>query len=71
MGLLIYLLLITNMLDFVTITFSESCEMNLLKIQAHSFKLVNKDIINNIYIIFNEPSKFFHLFSFCFLFCVW
>ena len=51
------------MLDFVTITFSDTCEMNLLKIQAHSFKLVNKDIINNIYIIFNEPSKFFHLFN--------
>ena len=51
------------MLDFVTITFSDACEINLLKIQAHSFKLVNKDIINNIYIIFNEPSKFFHLFN--------
>ena len=62
-GLLIYLLFITNMLDFVTITFSDACEINLLKIQAHSFKLVNKDIINNIYIIFNEPSKFFHLFN--------
>ena len=54
------------MLDFVTITFSDTCEMNLLKIQAHSFKLVNKDIINNIYIIFNEPSKFFHLFNITF-----
>jgi hypothetical protein len=51
------------MLDFVTITFSDTCEINLLKIQAHSFKLVNKDIINNIYIVFNEPSKFFHLFN--------
>jgi hypothetical protein len=54
------------MLDFVTITFSDACEINLLKIQAHSFKLVNKDIINNIYIIFNEPSKFFHLFNITF-----
>ena len=51
------------MLDFVTITFSDTCEMNLLKIQAHSFKFVNKDIINNIYIIFNEPPRFFHLFD--------
>ena len=51
------------MLDFVTITFSDTCELNLLKIQAHSFKLVDKDIINNIYIIFNEPSKFFHSFN--------
>lgn len=61
--LLIYLLFVTNMLDFVTITFSDICEMNLLKIQAHSFKFVNKDIINNIYIVFNEPSRFFHLFD--------
>ena len=51
------------MLDFVTITFSDTREMNLLKIQAHSFKLVNTAIINKIYIIFNEPSKFFHLFN--------
>ena len=51
------------MLDFVTITFSDTREMNLLKIQAHSFKLVDKDIINNIYIIFNEPSQYFHLFN--------
>jgi hypothetical protein len=55
------------MLDFVTIIFSEPCEMNLLKIQAYSFKLVDKDIINNIYIIFNEPSKFFHLFNSTFI----
>ena len=51
------------MLDFVTIIFSDTCELNLLKIQAYSFKLVNKDIINNIYIVFNEPSRFFHLFN--------
>ena len=51
------------MLDFVTIIFSEPCEINLLKIQAYSFKLVDKEIINNIYIIFNEPSQYFHLFN--------
>lgn len=51
------------MLDFVTITFRDTCEMNLLKIQAYSFKLVDKDIINNIYIIFNEPFQHFHAFN--------
>jgi hypothetical protein len=51
------------MLDFVTLIFSDTREMNLLKIQAHSFKLVDKDIINNIFIIFNEPSQYFHLFN--------
>lgn len=50
------------MLDFVTITFSDSCETNLLKIQAYSFKLVNKNIINNIYILFNEPTHLFKAF---------
>jgi hypothetical protein len=51
------------MLDFVTITFRDTCEMNLLKIQAYSFKLVDKDIINNIYIIFNEPYQYFNVFN--------
>lgn len=51
------------MLDFVTITFSDECEINLLRLQAHSFKFVNTNIINNIYIVFNEDFRYFHLFK--------
>jgi hypothetical protein len=42
------------MLDFVTITFNNNCELNLLKLQAYSFKYVDINIISNIYIVFND-----------------
>ena len=42
------------MLDFVTVTFNNTCEINLLRLQAYSFKYVDINIINNIYIILNE-----------------
>jgi hypothetical protein len=51
------------MLDFVTITFNNECELNLLRLQAYSFKYVDINIINNIYIIFNEDVRYFHLFK--------
>jgi len=51
------------MLDFVTITFSNECELNLLRLQAYSFKYVDINIINNIYIVFNDDIRYFYLFK--------
>ena len=41
-------------LDFVTITYNNETEINLLKLQAYSFKFVDINIINSILIIFND-----------------
>ena len=46
------------MLDFVTITFNNNCELCLLKLQAYSFKYIDINIITNIYIVFNEATNF-------------
>jgi len=41
-------------LDFVTILFNNDVEKDLLKIHAYSFKYVDLDIINKIYVLFND-----------------
>jgi hypothetical protein len=41
-------------LDFVTVTYNDEREINLLKLQASSFSFVDMNIINNIIIIFND-----------------
>jgi len=42
------------MIDFVTIIFNDEIEINLLKLQAYSFYLVDINIINKIYVLFND-----------------
>ena len=42
------------MFDFVSIIFYNKTEINLLKIQLFSFMFVDINIINNIYILFND-----------------
>jgi hypothetical protein len=42
------------MFDFVSIVYYKKSEMDLLKIQLFSFTLVDANIINNIYILFND-----------------
>lgn len=42
------------MIDFVSIIYHNKEEINLLKLQLFSFKFVDIDIINNIYILFND-----------------
>jgi hypothetical protein len=42
------------MFDFVSIIFYNKTEINLLKIQLFSFIFVDTNIINNIYILFND-----------------
>ena len=42
------------MFDFVSIIFYNKTEINLLKIQLFSFTFVDINIINNIYILFND-----------------
>jgi len=44
-------------LDIVTIIFDDEMDLNLLRLQALSFQLVNPDIIGNIFIVYND-SKF-------------
>jgi len=41
-------------IDFVTITYNNETEINLLKLQAYSFSFVDSNIVNNILIIFND-----------------
>jgi hypothetical protein len=45
------------MFDFISIVFDNETELNSLKIQLYSFKFVDNDIVNNIYILFNESKK--------------
>ena len=45
-------------LDFVTVTYKNETEINLLKLQAYSFSFVDKSIINNILVIFNDSKSF-------------
>jgi hypothetical protein len=45
------------MFDFVSIIFYNKREMNLLKIQLFSFMFVDINIINNIYILFNDTKN--------------
>lgn len=42
------------MFDFVSIIFYKESEINLLKIQLFSFMFIDINIINNIYILFND-----------------
>ena len=46
-----------NKIDFVTIIFYDKVEMDLLKIQAHSFKYVDEFLINNIILMFNDKKE--------------
>jgi hypothetical protein len=50
------------MMDFVTIVFNDKIELQLFQIQAASFKLVDNNIINHIYIVFNDDIGVFHEF---------
>jgi hypothetical protein len=51
------------MIDFITIVFNDPKEVLLLQIQAKSFYLVDKNIINDIYVIFNDNKEYFNLFK--------
>lgn len=51
------------MIDFVTIIFNNNKEIILQKIQVYSFYLVDQNIINNIYIIFNDNLNLFENFK--------
>lgn len=42
------------MFDFVSVIYYKKVEIDLLKIQLFSFKFVDINIINNIYILFND-----------------
>jgi hypothetical protein len=42
------------MVDFVTIFYDDQIEVNLLRLQAMSFKFVDHRIVNNCYILFND-----------------
>jgi hypothetical protein len=42
------------MFDFVSIVYNNKIEIDLLKIQLYSFKFIDINIINNIYILFND-----------------
>ena len=44
--------------DFVTITYNNPIEMNLLKLQAYSMKYVDKNFINKIIIIYNDTGDY-------------
>ena len=45
------------MIDFVTIVYDNENELNLLKIQAHSFEFISKEMINKIVIVYNDKKK--------------
>jgi hypothetical protein len=51
------------MFDFVSIIYYNKVEIDLLKIQLFSFKFVDKNIINNIFILFNDSKDKNELFS--------
>ena len=41
-------------MDFVTIIYDEENELNLLKIQAYSYKFILEEIIHNVIIVYND-----------------
>lgn len=43
--------------DFVTVVYNCQIELNLLKLQAWSFSFVDKELINNIYILYNDKGR--------------
>lgn len=45
-------------LDFITIAFNNSLELNLIKMQAISFKFIDRSLINKIYILYNDNLYF-------------
>ena len=45
-------------MDFVTIFFDDKIEINLLKLQALSFKYVDETLVNNIYLIHNDVTRY-------------
>ena len=47
-------------IDFVTIVYDNETELNLLKLQAHSFKFIDRSLLNDIIIVYNDknPSNF-------------
>jgi hypothetical protein len=51
------------MFDFVSIIFYNETEINLLKIQLFSFMFIDSNIINNIYILFNDSKDKNELFE--------
>jgi hypothetical protein len=44
-------------IDFSTIVFNDPIELNLLKIQAYSFKFIDPNMINKIFVIYNDLVK--------------
>ena len=48
-------------LNFVSLIFDDPTEINLLKLQALSFKYIEPDLINNIYIVYNENKRNFFI----------
>ena len=44
-------------IDFATIVYNNNRELNLLKLQAHSFKFVDKNLINKIFIFYQDSGK--------------
>jgi hypothetical protein len=51
------------MIDFVTLIFNNEKEINLLKIQAFSFHLIDINLINNIVVIFNDDENSYEKFK--------
>lgn len=45
-------------LDFVTVTYNNETEINLLKLQAFSFSFVDTNIVNDILVVFNDNKCF-------------
>ena len=45
-------------MDFVTIIYKDEIELGLIKLQAISMKYVDYDLINNIYIIYNDIGEY-------------
>ena len=46
-------------MDFVTITYNNDLENELLKLQAHSFKFVREPFIQQIIVLFNDEKVHF------------
>ena len=42
--------------DFVTIVYDDETELNLLRLQASSFNMVDPRLINNILVVFNDKN---------------
>ena len=58
------------MFDFVCIIYYNKVEIELLKIQLFSFKFVDTNIINNIFILFNDAEDKNKLFETEYINCI-